>query len=107
MRSMSSLRAVSMRMGVSPAPSHLARDLDAVPPGQHQVEHDEVGVDAVVLSQRLLAVARLDDVVASLLEVETHELDDVAFVVDDEDRLHGRQDSPAPSACGEARVSAM
>ena len=54
------------------------------------------GSTPLVLAQRLLAVPRLDDGEAGLLEVEAHELDDVVLVVDDEDGLHGRQDSRRP-----------
>ena len=76
------------------APPDLPGDLHAVPAGQHEVEHDEVRVDPVVLPKGFVAVARLDDREAGLLQVEAHQLDDVALVIDDEDRLHAREDSP-------------
>ena len=87
---MSSDRAVSIRIGTSPAAPQLATDLEAVHLGQHQVQHHEVRIAALVLDQGLLAVARGDDVEALLLQVQPHQLDDVALVVDDEDGLHSR-----------------
>ena len=56
--------------------------------GQHQVEDDEVRIVPGVAIERLLAVRGGDDRVALLLEVEPDEVDDVALVVDDQDRLH-------------------
>ena len=38
--------------------------------------------------ERLLAVAGRDDAEALLLEVQPEQVDDVALVVDDQDRLH-------------------
>ena len=69
----------------------LAADLEAVHLRQHQVEDHEVGLVAAVQGERLLAVGRGDHGVALLLEVEPHEVHDVAFVVDDKDRLHRRE----------------
>ncbi len=41
-----------------------------------------------MLVKRLLAITRLHNLVAGLLEVQAHELDDIAFVIDDKDGLH-------------------
>ncbi len=87
--------------------AHLARDLGAIHLGHHEVEHDEVRVDALVLYEGLLAISRLDHGVAGLLEVQPHQLDDVAFVIDDEDGLHAGSIDARPVATGAARVSAM
>jgi len=70
----------------------LAADLEAVAAGEHEVEDHEVRVVAEVEGQRLVAVTGRHDGEALLLEVQPHELDDVALVVDDEDGLHEPQD---------------
>ena len=75
------------------APPELAADLEAVDLGEHQVEDDEVGLVAGVQRESLLAVRGADDRVALLLQVQAKEVDDVALVVDDEDRLHRRKDT--------------
>ena len=77
------------------AAAQLAADLEAVHLGQHQVQHDQVRVAALVLDQGLLAVGRGHDGEALLLEVQPDQLDDVALVVDDEDGLHERQHTSA------------
>ncbi len=70
------------------APAKLPADLEAIHLGQHQVQHHQVRVAALVLDQGLLAVGRGHHGVAVFLEVEPDQLDDVALVVDDEDGLH-------------------
>jgi hypothetical protein len=76
-----------------PAPPELAAHLEAVDPREHQVEDDEVRLVAPVELQAVLAVARCDDRPALLLQVQPDELDDVALVVDDQDRLHPGEDT--------------
>ncbi len=107
MRSMSSPRAVSMRMGVSPR-RRISR-VTSMPsrPGSMRSSTTRSGSTPVVLPQGFLAVARLDDREAGLLQVEAHELDDVALVVDDEDGLHESEDSPEPSSTGPTHVRRM
>ena len=57
-----------------------AAERDAVEPGQHQVEHDEVEAVAAGAAQRLVAVALRDDVQPLELEVQLDELADVLVV---------------------------
>ena len=64
----------------------LAR-LDAVEHGQHDVEHDEVGLLALRHRDRAAAVAGRDDGVAAALQIEPQRLQDRGLVVDDEDFL--------------------
>ena len=73
--------------GVAPPPD-LAADLEAVELGKHHVEDHEVRIVPGVAVERVDAVMRGDDREAVLLEVQPDEVDDVALVVDDEDRLH-------------------
>ena len=60
-------------------------DLEAVEPGQHEVEDDEIDRVLVELPQRFVAVPRLDDAVAVALERKGQELLDGFLVVDQED----------------------
>ena len=66
----------------------LAADLEPVELRQQEVEDDEVRIVPGVAIEGFLAVCGGDDRVALLLEVEPDEVDDVALVVDDQDRLH-------------------
>ena len=60
---------------------------------------------ARVAVERLLAVRGGDDRVALLLEVEPDEVDDVALVVDDQDRLHRGGGYAGPDRAIPDRVS--
>src|SRR5581483_176896 len=79
-----------------------ARDLHAVDLRHHQVEHDQVGVDGADLLERLAAVVGRLDLVALGAQVELHQLDDVALVVDDE---HGGSGADALAVHGYAICS--
>jgi hypothetical protein len=74
-------------------PTQLAGHIQAIHARQHEVEHDEVGVVPLDQFERGPPIAGTDDREALLLEVEPEQLDDVAFVVDDQDRLHPGEDT--------------
>lgn len=57
----------------------------AVHAGQHEVEQDQVGRVLAHQPQRLLALAGDHDLVAILGKVVAQQLDDVAFVFNDQD----------------------
>ncbi len=78
--------------GLAAAPN-LAADLEAVDLGEHEVQHDEVGIVPGMQGKRLLAIGRGDHAEALLLEVQPDEVDDVPLVVDHEDRFHGPEDT--------------
>jgi hypothetical protein len=63
-----------------------AADLEAVQPGQHQVQQDQLRLPADGLLEALLAVRRGEDAEALALEVVPDHLDDVGVVLDDQDR---------------------
>ncbi len=58
--------------------------------GQHQVENDEIRIVPGVAVEGLVAIVRGNDREPVLLEVKANEIDDVALVVDDQNRLHRR-----------------
>ena len=62
-------------------------------PGQHQVQHDEVGAPSRIGAQRRLAVAGLDDLVAGRSQVGGHHLAHGGVVVDHEHRAMGHSSS--------------
>jgi len=86
------------------AATDLATDLQPVDLRQHEVQDHEIRVVAGVFRQGFLAVRGGDDGEPFLLEIEADEVDDVALVVDDEDRLHAL--GSARSAGGVGRVIA-
>src|SRR5579885_1199484 len=71
-------------LGVGP---HLAADLEPRHPGQHQVEHDQVGRAAADTGERRSAVAFFFDREALAFEVVADELPDLALVLDHEDAM--------------------
>ena len=78
------------------APSaQLAAHLEAVQLGQHQVEDHQIWIVSGVEGEGLLAIGRGDHRPALLFEIEPEQLDDVALVVDHEDRLHPGEDTRA------------
>ena len=68
--------------------AQLAGDVEAVEPGQAEVEDDQVGPALADGRQRGRAVAGGEDGEARVLEVVAGERGDLRFVVDDEDGLH-------------------
>ncbi len=99
MRSLSSPRAVSMRIGDvarirlgAQAPAQL----DARHAGQHPVEHDEVGALLLEEDERFLAGLGMRDAEALGLEIVAQHLGERRFVLDDEN-LSGHSDCPASS----------
>ena len=64
-----------------------AADLEAIDPGEHQVEHDEVGQTTARRRQGFFAATDAGDGEALLLEVVLDQSQDVALVVDDQDVL--------------------
>ena len=69
------------------AGAQLTADLPSIKAGQHQVEHDQVRRPRQQLLQRDLAVGGAVDLEALALQIEPHKVDDVLFVIDEEDRL--------------------
>src|SRR5262245_53481074 len=67
-----------------------AGDLEAVEPGETEVEHDEVWLPDLHRLHRRRAVAGGEDREARMLEVIARELDDLRLVIDDQDGLHRR-----------------
>ena len=65
-----------------------AADLPAVDLGHHQVEHQQVGFRDAHLFERFATVARRFNREALGLQVHARELEDVLFVVCDEDGGH-------------------
>ena len=61
-----------------------AHDLEAVDPGQHQVEHDEIRAMCGSGVDRRVAVSRDVRLIAGPLEIARHDLGDRRLVVDDE-----------------------
>ena len=86
------------------ATADLAAHLPAVQLGEHQVEDDERWVVPLVEDERLATFARGQHLEALLLEVEADEIDDVALVVDDQDRLHRGRGYAAARARRRLRV---
>ena len=74
------------RAGADPA-----ADVEAVHPGQADVEHDHPHRVAGQLDERLLAGSHPDQAVAGSLEVATHQRADRALVLDEEDRRAERR----------------
>ena len=72
------------RAGGADRPDHL-QPLDL---GEAEVEDDEVGLSSPDGLQRRRAVAGRQDREAGVLEVVARQLDDLGFVIDDEDGLH-------------------
>ena len=98
-----------MMIGTVLCGADAAADLHAVDLGHHEVEDDEVEALALEGVDRLLAVARLHDLVALLLEREAQELLDRLFVVGEQDLGaaggHLASSRPALRASGSSRAS--
>ena len=90
-----------MMIGTRARGAQALADLEPVELRQHQVEDDEVDALLGEPSQRLLAVARLDDAEPVPLERVGEELLDGVLVVDEEDGrgVGHRQRLPAHVAC--------
>ena len=71
------------------AGSDLAADLVAVHARKHEVEQDQVGLEALYGGNCRLAVSYDLGLVAFLHQIETDELSDIGIVVDDQDFLSG------------------
>ena len=67
----------------------LPADGEAVHAGQHDVEHDQVGLELAEAVEGLDAVRHAFDLVALPAQVESRQLDDVLLIVDHEDLLTG------------------
>src|SRR6266508_333607 len=91
-------------------PPQRARDIEAVPPGQAEVEHDQVGPGAADVGECGVAVARHEHLEPCVLQVVADEPRDLRLVLDDQDQLHppppvlpqpdeaaGRRQASAPS----------
>lgn len=71
--------------GARPRPLvQLPHHLDPVDPGEHHVEHDQVGTMQPREAEGLRAVARLVGLIAGPLHVATDDLDDRRLVADDQ-----------------------
>src|SRR5439155_23145604 len=68
----------------------LLADRQAVDARQHDVEHDQVGLELAEAGQGLGAVAHRFDLVSLAAQVELGQLQDVALVVDHEHSVAGR-----------------
>ena len=88
MRSASSLRAVSMRIGtVQPSlGAEIAAEDETVGPGQHQIEHDQVDGAGRERGVHLPPVGGGRDAEAVLGEIGRDELAELAVVVDEQAR---------------------
>ncbi len=64
--------------------AHLPADFEPRHPGQHQVEHQQVGRAAADLFDRLRTIARFLDAEAFALEVVADQLADIGLVLDDQ-----------------------
>jgi hypothetical protein len=72
---------------VAPAPAaQAAAHLEAVRPGEHEVQEDQRGAFGLGALEGILPALRLADGVALLLEVKAEEVADVLLVLDDEKR---------------------
>ena len=67
--------------------ANLFARLDAVENGQHDVEHDQVGLLALRHRDRAATVAGRDHGVAAAFKIEAQRLKDRRLVVDDQDLL--------------------
>ena len=74
-----------MMIGTELRGAQLLADLEPVELRQHDVEHDEIDRLLAEAAQRLLAVGRLDHLVAVALEREAQHLPDGLVVVDEQD----------------------
>ena len=83
--SISSDFAVSMMIGTDERAPQAPADLQAVHPGHHHVEHDEVEGLLGEAVERLAAVGRLDDLVAVALQREREQRLDRLLVVHEQD----------------------
>jgi len=82
--SMTSSRAVSMITGtLDPAPRSVRRTSNPTG-GQHDVENEQIGPRLFGDRNGRVAVRCRQDFVSVSLEVSTHELDDMSFVVNDQ-----------------------
>ena len=84
-RSSVSVRAVRIRIGTSRLRPQPAADLDAVEPGEPEVEDDQVGDELARRPQRLLAVGGGAHLVALLAQRPAQDVGDLLVVLDDED----------------------
>ena len=84
MRSGSSSRAVSIRIGTSERARIVAADVEAVLARQPDVEEHEADRVPVELDERLLAGAHPDDAIAVARQVAADELADRRLVLDEE-----------------------
>ena len=83
--SVSSSRAVSISTGTGPVGLDAAADLQPVEPGQHDVEHDEVGPHLLGEIDRLGTVASYRDVETLRPQPRRHGFEDRRLVVDHQD----------------------
>ena len=74
--------------GADPLRPRLLDHLPAVHPGEHQVEHADVGALEAEAGQPRLAVRDADRVEAGGLEVTRHAARDHVVVLDDQDLRH-------------------
>ena len=77
-------------------PAQAAGHVQPVPPGQPQVEDDQVGPGPTGLGQRHLPVARDHHLEPGVLEVVPDQPGDLALVLDDQDPLHFLPARPKP-----------
>jgi hypothetical protein len=81
-------------------PHHVAlqppRDLDAVDPRHHPVEHEQIGIVGAHQPQRLLPVVRAQAQEAGVAQRHAHHVSDGVVVLGDDDLLeHCQGDTPA------------
>jgi hypothetical protein len=74
---------------VFPATSQRFQDKESAPLGHHHVEDHQVRIASLDHGQALIAVFREEDLVTVGLEGESHRLQDVAIVIDQQDSFGG------------------
>lgn len=74
------------RRGPSSDASH---DLESIELGEHDVDDGDVGLRALELEERFLAVARFDDIEPGLHEIHPQQSSERGLVIDDEDTARG------------------
>jgi hypothetical protein len=67
------------------------RHLQAVQPGQHEVQHDQVECLALQLLQGILAARRQRQLVAFTRQVEADQLQDILFIVYDQNAFFSHE----------------
>ena len=82
---------MSITIGIVESRRSSRGDVEAIEAGKTEVEDDQVGPAALRdVDERAGSVAGGQDGEARVLEVIAGELDDLRFIVDDEDGLHVR-----------------